>query len=133
MTPNRTYWPKVLKEAPETDVENHDILLTALSDHDCRRILRETTEQALTANELSGRLDLPLSTTYRKLDLLCETTIIQQTHRLSDGGHHATQYQCNFGQIRISLSVSDEALLSVIHTDGMDRKTNGKPTDLGDD
>lgn len=115
------------------DVENHDVLLTALSDHDCRRILRETTERALTANELSARLDLPLSTTYRKLDLLCETTIVQQTYRLSDGGHHATQYRCDFGQIHISLSVSDEALLSVIHTEGMDRNTNGKPTELGDD
>lgn len=119
-------------QATELDAGNHDILLTALSDHDCRRILRETGEQALTASELSARLDLPLSTTYRKLGVLCETTIVQQTCRLSDDGRHATQYWCSFGQIHISLSVSDEALLSVIHTERMDRMTNGNPTNLSD-
>lgn len=112
---------------------NQDILLTALSDRVCRRILGATTEQALTANELSERLDLPLSTTYRKLDLLCETTTIQQSCRLVGGGHHATQYRCTLGQIHISLSVSDGALLSVIQTNGTERNTTDTPTKLRDD
>lgn len=133
MTPYHTPWLKEDTQETELDAGNQDILLAALSDRVCRRILGATTEQALTANELSERLDLPLSTTYRKLDLLCETTTIQQSCRLVAGGHHATQYRCTLGQIHISLSVSDGALLSVIQTNGMERNTTGTPTVLRDD
>lgn len=125
MTAHPTLRENRRKQTTVCGEEHQDVLLTALGDRDCRRILRETAEETLTANELSAQLELPLSTTYRKIELLCETSLITQTCRLVDGGHHATQYRCDFGQIHISLSVSDEALLSVIHTEEGDRNTNG--------
>lgn len=129
MNPNRPPRLEEPYQATELDPGKQDLLLTGLSDTVCRRILRETAEQALTTNELSARLDIPISTAYRKLKLLCEAAIIQQTCRLEGDGHHATQYRCTLGEVHISLSVSDGALLSVIHTNERD----SEPANLGED
>ena len=45
------------------------VVLDALDDPECRTII-EQMEAPMTAKELSENCDVPLSTTYRKLDLL---------------------------------------------------------------
>lgn len=45
-------------------------VLDAFEDADCRAILDRTSDESLTASEVATACDLPLSTTYRKLELL---------------------------------------------------------------
>jgi len=79
-------------------------VLDALDDADCRAILDATREKALTANEVSEAHDLPLSTTYRKLDLLTETGLLEERTRIRQSGKHASEYTQSVDDIVISLN-----------------------------
>lgn len=74
---------------PTTDVQS---LLSALDDADCRRILSAVAHDALSAGELSAVCELPRSTTYRKLDLLAASGLLEERTRICPSGHHASEY-----------------------------------------
>lgn len=79
----------------ETTVEDDDevqSVLHALHDGDCRAVLEATDEESLSASELADTCDLPLSTAYRKLDMLTETGLLAERTRLSPDGKHASEY-----------------------------------------
>lgn len=76
------------------DGQDRGALLDALGDRRLRSILRVTADQAMTAAELSERLDIPLSTVYRKLDTLVETPLLERDYRLAADGKHPAQYRC---------------------------------------
>jgi DNA-binding transcriptional ArsR family regulator len=79
----------------ETTVEDDDevqSVLHALHDDDCRAVLEATDEEPLSASELADTCDLPLSTTYRKLDTLTETGLLAERTRLCPDGKHASEY-----------------------------------------
>lgn len=76
--------------------------LDALDDPDCRTIIAHV-ETPMTASEISEACDIPLSTTYRKLDLLTRASMLIERTELRDDGHHATQYWPAFESIRIAL------------------------------
>jgi DNA-binding transcriptional ArsR family regulator len=80
-----------------------DDLLGALDDAGCRAMLDATGEQALSARELSERCDLPLSTTYRKLDRLTEAGLLAERTRVSEDGRHASEYVRRVRGVRLSL------------------------------
>lgn len=67
-------------------------VLDALQDDDCRAVLNAAAEEALSASELSSACDLPLSTTYRKLDALTEAGLLVERTRLCPEGKHASEY-----------------------------------------
>lgn len=98
--------------SPDIDEEVQRALLDAVSDRDCRQILKATADQALTAAELSDTINLPLSTVYRKLERLAETPLLEQEYRLAPDGKHARQYQCAIDRIHLMLSEVDESLLA---------------------
>lgn len=100
--------------ASELDEQVQDAILTAISDPGCRAILQITSDRALTATELSEALDLPLSTVYRKLNRLTNTSLLEKTHRLGFDGKHPSQYRCTVDRIHIKLSESDQDLLTSI-------------------
>jgi DNA-binding transcriptional ArsR family regulator len=77
-------------------------VLDALDDPDCRTIVKRLTEP-MTANEISESTDVPLSTTYRKLDLLTEASILEERTEIRQGGHHTTKYVLDFEAVRIAL------------------------------
>ncbi|MFW5965387.1 MAG: helix-turn-helix domain-containing protein [Halodesulfurarchaeum sp.] len=79
----------------------------ALEDSDCRRII-EHLEEPQTAKHLSTVCDLPLSTTYRKLDILTEASLLFERTVIQSDGHHTTQYEVAFKEISIGLDENNE-------------------------
>lgn len=91
--------PATAAITPETDetttVDDADAvqdLLDVLQDPACRDILDVTSEDALSANEISEACDLPLSTTYRKLDLLTDADLLGERTRIRRSGKHTSEY-----------------------------------------
>lgn len=86
-------------------------LLDALNDPDCRAILRAVEERSMTANELSNTCELPLSTTYRKIDLLTSAALLEERTRIRSDGKHPHEYSCNFDEVLVN--ISDEGTFEV--------------------
>lgn len=84
-------------------------LLAALDDSRCREIIEATDGQSLSATEVAEACEIPLSTTYRKLETLTETGLLVERTRLSPAGSHPSEYR----------SVVDEIVLSVDGDDGL--------------
>lgn len=82
-------------------------ILDALDDADARTIIRGL-EKPMTASEISERCDIPLSTTYRKLDLLTEASLLTEGTAIRADGHHATTYEVSFEAVRVLLTESRE-------------------------
>ena len=78
-------------------------VLDALDDEDCRRIVEQLAEP-MTAKELSQDCDMPLSTTYRKLDLLTDASLLSERTVIQSDGHHTTQYEIAFEKVEIRLN-----------------------------
>jgi len=77
-------------------------VLDALNDEDCRAIIRAI-EEPMTASEVSERCDIPTSTTYRKLDLLTEASLLAEGTEVRADGHHATLYDVDFEEVAVAL------------------------------
>ena len=89
--------------------ESPDIggVIAALDDADCREII-EILEAPKTVPEIAEAADLPLSTTYRKLDRLTEAGLASETVGVRQGRHHKSRYVANFDRIGISLDEERE-------------------------
>lgn len=109
------------KEAPEEstvrDAEEVQALLDALHDPDCRGVLDATSDTSLSASELSEACDLPLSTTYRKLDTLTEVGLLDERTRLCPDGKHASEYVRRVESVDIDVDGEDGFVLTVSHRD----------------
>ncbi|MFB6082851.1 MAG: helix-turn-helix domain-containing protein [Halorientalis sp.] len=109
-----------------TTVEEADKIrgvLDALDDADCRAILIATGEEALSASEVSEVCDLPLSTTYRKLDLLTDAGLLEEQMRLCTTGKHSSEYVRAVEDVVVSLGASGEMGLEVTqHTGPADER-----------
>lgn len=106
-------------------------LLDALDDADCRAILDATREKALTANEVSETHNLPLSTTYRKLDLLTEAGLLEEQTRIRRSGKHASEYTRLVDDIVISLGPRGETEVQVSREKSSER-TGSSVSIMGD-
>ncbi|RLM59195.1 ArsR family transcriptional regulator [Halobellus sp. Atlit-31R] len=91
-------------------------VLDALDDADARAIIKALDEPR-TASELSERCDIPLSTTYRKLDLLTEADLLDEGTEIRSDGHHTTTYAIAFDEVRIALTDSRELDVQVAYTE----------------
>ncbi|SFG02757.1 Helix-turn-helix domain-containing protein [Halopelagius inordinatus] len=85
-------------------------ILDALDDADARDIIR-TLDEPMTASEISDTCEIPLSTTYRKLDLLTDADLLLEGTEIRSDGHHATTYEVAFEEVKILLT--EERRLSV--------------------
>lgn len=83
------------------------VVLDALEDPDCRGLVRELDEPR-TARELSEAREMPLSTTYRKLELLSNASLVEERTQIRSGGHHTTEYALDFDAVRIALDEERE-------------------------
>lgn len=86
------------RESPALD----DVLET-VADRDARALIRQM-ERPRTAAELSEASDVPLSTTYRKIDRLADATLIDEIIEIRDDGRHTSRYYPDFVSIEISLA-----------------------------
>lgn len=86
----------------EEDVPDLQAVLDALDDPDCRAIVRAL-DEPMTADEIAEAADVPLSTTYRKLDLLTEASLLEEGTEIRPDGQHASQYTVAFERVIIGL------------------------------
>lgn len=90
-------------------------LLEALDDEACRTILEATGETARSASELSEACDIPLSTAYRKLELLEETGLIVEGIRIRRSGKHTSEYRRDVDEIRVTVGDDSGIKLTLDH------------------
>lgn len=102
-------------------------LLNALEDADSRAILAATSNETLSANEVSQTCELPLSTTYRKLELLTETGLLEERTRIRRSGKHASEYSRLINDVIISLSSDGEMELQVSQRKDPDQVASSIP------
>jgi hypothetical protein len=94
----------------DTDIES---LLGTLEDPDCRAIIEATTGEALSASELSEQCDLPLSTTYRKVDQLTDVGMLEEQIRLSRSGQHTSEYILQIASLELSVDPESGIVLQI--------------------
>ena len=88
-------------------------LFDVLGDEDCRAILLATGDEALSASELSEACDLPLSTTYRKLDRLTDAGLLSEGIRLRRSGKHTSEYVRSVDDVHVSIDTEGGFALTV--------------------
>jgi len=93
-------------------------LLAALDDADCRAVLGATTRGPRSASELSEACDIPLSTLYRKLELLTDVGFLDERVRLSSAEKHPNEYVRRIDAITVSIGGEGDVTLDVRGVDG---------------
>jgi len=101
---------------PFADEETPELqaVLDALDDEDCRAIV-SVLEEPLTASEISDRSGVPLSTTYRKLELLTEFSLLYEGVEVRSDGQHASRYAIDFEEVVISLDEELSLTVDISH------------------
>ncbi len=94
---------------PFTDEDVPDLqdVLDALDDPDCRAIVRSL-DEPMTADQIAEAAEVPLSTTYRKLDLLTEASLLEEGTEIRPDGQHASRYTVAFEEVIIGLAEDRE-------------------------
>ena len=101
--------PAAEEETPELTT-----VLDALDDEDCRRIVGALSEP-MTANEISEASGVPLSTTYRKLELLTDSSLLYEGVEVRSDGQHASRYAIDFEEVVIALDEAREFDVDIAH------------------
>ena len=78
-------------------------VLDALADDAARTIVAALSEPK-TASDLSEECDIPLSTTYRKLEMLTDASLLEESTDIRRDGQHTTRYTVSFDSVTISLT-----------------------------
>ena len=101
---------------PATDDETPELttVLDALDDEDCRAIVSVLVEP-MTANEISEASGVPLSTTYRKLELLTDSSLLYEGVEVRSDGQHASRYAIDFEEVVIALDEDREFDVEITH------------------
>ncbi|MFW5929751.1 MAG: ArsR/SmtB family transcription factor [Halobacteriota archaeon] len=79
---------------------DEDDVYDALGDSDCRKII-DVLDGRMSAQEISEECDIALSTTYRKLDLLSESTLLEESVDLREDGKHTSVYAVDFERVLV--------------------------------
>jgi DNA-binding transcriptional ArsR family regulator len=90
------------------------VVLAALDDEDCRSIV-SVLDEPMTASEISESSGVPLSTTYRKLEQLTESSLLYEGVEVRADGQHASRYAINFEEVIIALSEDGEFEVDIAH------------------
>ncbi|MFC7185955.1 winged helix-turn-helix domain-containing protein [Halorubrum yunnanense] len=91
----------------EEDPPSVDDVLDALADDAARRIVTALTEPK-TASDLSEECDIPLSTTYRKLEKLTDASLLRESTDIRRDGQHTTRYSVSFDAVTVSIDGDDD-------------------------
>ncbi|WP_440766121.1 helix-turn-helix domain-containing protein [Natronorubrum sp. DTA7] len=103
--------PTTKRGWPATDdAVDAGAVLGALDDDACRAILEATSEESLTATELSEQCEIPMSTAYRKVEKLTEADLVEERVRINTSGKHATEYRKCFDDVLVSVDGGDIAI-----------------------
>jgi DNA-binding transcriptional ArsR family regulator len=113
------------REAEES--ADPETVLKALNDVDCRAILAAVEDGPATAKELAEACDLPLSTAYRKLELLTEAGLLQEGTRIGTGHRHPSQYERDFAGLRIDVTAEGDLDVEPVADGGGDERHERAP------
>lgn len=91
------------EQSPSSDDVDLQSVLDVFDDPASRTIIK-TLSTPMTARELSDACDVPLSTTYRKLESLTETGLLVESTEVRSDGHHTTRYDVAFDSLTIVLA-----------------------------
>jgi hypothetical protein len=114
------------RDRPDGEPDELQAVLDALDDPDARSIVRGL-EEPMTASEISDRCEIPLSTTYRKLDLLTDASLLAEGTAIRADGHHATTYEVAFDAVRVLLTEGREFEVEI---EGDDRSPDERLADI---
>jgi DNA-binding transcriptional ArsR family regulator len=92
----------------EPEPPSVDEVLDALADDAARQIVAALTEPK-TASELSEECDIPLSTTYRKLEKLTDASLLSESTDIRRDGQHTTRYSVSFDAVTVSVDGDGDA------------------------
>ncbi|MDZ7688119.1 MAG: helix-turn-helix domain-containing protein [Halobacteriales archaeon] len=93
----------------------------ALADPDCREIV-ETLDSPMTTGEISDACDLPLSTTYRKVNMLEEATLLNEQVEVRTDGKHTNTYTVDFERVCAFLDESHSLKVDVSRPETRDER-----------
>lgn len=105
-----------LEFSPSEEAPDLTRIVSVLDDEACRRII-SVLEEPMTVPEIADVTDLPTSTTYRKVDLLTEASLVNETAALRRGRHHKSRYVVDFDEISIGLDDDHGLRVEVDRTD----------------
>lgn len=87
-------------------------VLDALSDDAATSIIAALDEPK-TASQVSEECDIPLSTTYRKLDTLAEVDLLEESTEIRRDGQHTTRYTVAFDEVTVSVTDDNELVVEM--------------------
>lgn len=106
-----------------TVIEDEDAVqdvLDALHNENCQAILELTSGTARSAKEISRRCELPLSTTYRKLQLLTETGLLEKQTQIRRSGKHTNEYVRSVTDVLASVTAHGQLTLQLFQYETVD-------------
>jgi len=107
--------PKMVRDPfAEEETPALEAVLDALDDEDCRAIV-SVLEEPMTASEIAEASDVPLSTTYRKLELLTEASLLYEGVEVRPDGQHASRYAIDFEEVVIALDENRTFEVDITH------------------
>lgn len=92
----------------DTQIEE---VLAALKNDRCRKIMCEADQEALSADELSDRCEIPLSTVYRVVQRLVEVGVLEKRVRLSSYPQYTHEYA--LVAETVTIDIGGESVLSL--------------------
>lgn len=101
--------------AGETDLAE---IIDLLDDEHVRSILTATSAEPLSAQELSERCDVSVSSIYRRVNRLDDANLVRERTRPRPDGHHETVYVSTLD--RFELRLTDGELEWELERDGTD-------------
>ncbi|MFC7166659.1 winged helix-turn-helix domain-containing protein [Halospeciosus flavus] len=104
-------------------------VLDALDDADCRDFV-QALEEPMTAGELSEACDVPRSTTYRKLDLLTDASLVEEVTEVRADGHHRSRYRVAFEEIRMRRDEDGELVVRIRRPEPEERGPEERLADI---
>jgi len=104
-------------------------VLDALADDAARKIIAALSEPK-TASDLSEECDIPLSTTYRKLETLTETSLLEESTDIRRDGQHTTRYSVAIETVTVSIGETEGVRAFDIEFTRPDRTREERLADL---
>jgi predicted transcriptional regulator len=84
--------------------DEDDLAVVSLLDDDCAAtILRHTSEEAMSANDLTEHCDASEPTIYRRLERLSDHDLVAERQEVDPEGHHYKTYTARLERVVIEL------------------------------
>ncbi|MDY7081348.1 MAG: helix-turn-helix domain-containing protein [Halobacteria archaeon] len=97
-------------EASQTKKVELSKICEALQDPKSRFIVKKLVyeDEPLDAKKIAEKCSMPLSTTYRKLDALTESSLVEKQTEIRKDGKHTQMYELDFRDFVVSLEKNGE-------------------------